>query len=97
MAAAPGGGILHASLRCVNAPQPVRLLEPGTPETFIEVFAGVWERRVGKMRVEKRFVVSSGGDAAVGWGWGGGLNKGAADPKGAPVAPAVTVVNRPGI
>lgn len=95
MAAAPGCGILQASLRCVNAPQPV--LEPGTPETFTQVFAGVWERRVGKMRMEKRFVVSSGEDAAVGWGGGGGLNKGAADPKGAPVAPAVTVVNRPGI
>lgn len=28
---------------------------------------------------------------------GGSLNKGAVDPKGAPVAPAVTMVNRPGI
>lgn len=52
----------------------------------------MWEQRVGKMRMEKRFAVSGGEDAAV---WGG-LNKGAADPKGAPVAPAVTVVNRPG-
>lgn len=63
----------------------------------------MWERRVGKMRMEKHFVVSGGEDAAAVWGGGvggrdgGGLNKGAVDPKGAPVAPAVTAVNRPGI
>lgn len=48
-------------------------------------------------------MVSGGEDAAAAVGWGGGreggggLNKGAADPDGAPAAPAVTVVNRHGI
>lgn len=46
-------------------------------------------------------MVSGGEDAAEGGGEGRGgrgrLNKVAADPKGAPVAPAVTVVNGPGI
>lgn len=46
-------------------------------------------------------MVSGGEDAAVRGERGregrGRLNKVAADPKGAPVAPAVTVVNGPGI
>lgn len=47
-------------------------------------------------------MVSGGEDAAVRGEGGreegrGRLNKVAADPKGAPVAPAVTVVNGPGI
>lgn len=44
-------------------------------------------------------MVSGGEDAAVRGGveGRGRLNKVAADPKGAPVAPAVTVVNGPGI